>query len=359
MDAGDADFDADSGVAGIDVAGIDVVAVAAWFAANVPEHPPPLQFTRIAGGHSNLTFAVVDGDGDRCVLRRPPLGHRLASAHDVLREHRVMGALAATDVPVPLMLGACADETVNGAPFYVMSYIDGAVLHDRADVPGALADTDARRRAGEQVVDVLAALHAVEPDAVGLGELARRTGYLERQLKRWSGQWTASKTRELPAMERLHEWLVTNRPTDGPGGIVHGDYRLGNMIIGPDGTVRAILDWELCTLGDPLADLSYLLRTWTAPDEPTVTASFEPPTRAGGFRTRDELVDRYVQRTGRAIGDLDYYLAFNAWRSAAISEGVYRRYIDGSLGAPPPDVERYARSVEQSAADGLTAAGLG
>lgn len=332
-------------------------AVAAWLVREVPGLVAPLRLVRVAGGHSCLTFVVTDAAGERVVLRRPPLGHVLASAHDVLREHRIMGALAGTGVPVPRMLAACDDRAVLDAPFYVMSHVDGVVLHDASTVRAALPDEAARRRAGESMVDAMAALHAVDVDAVGLGDLARRGGYLERQLKRWHTQWEASKTRELPSMERLHGWLVANRPDELPAAIAHGDFRLGNALHAPDGRVRAVLDWELCTLGDPRADLTYLLRSWVQPDEP-VASSVEAPTRAGGFPTRAELVARYEARTGLTLTDLDYWTAFHAWRSASISEGVYRRYVDGKMGERPADVEVYARSVELSAAAGLRAAGI-
>lgn len=331
--------------------------VAAWLLTRVHDLTGPLRFVRVAGGHSCLTFVVTDATGRRVVLRRPPLGHVLASAHDVLREHRIMDALRDTAVPVPRMIGACDDRAVLDAPFYVMAHVDGAVLHDAATARAALADHAARRAASESMVDALVALHGVDPDAVGLGDLSRRTGYLERQLKRWHGQWLASKTRDLPAMERLHAWLEANRPSEGPTRIVHGDFRLGNAIHGPDGRVLAVLDWELCSLGDARADLSYLLRAWVAPDEPMVS-SVEAPTRAGGFLTRDELVRRYEQGAGTRLTDLGYWQAFHAWRSASISEGVYRRYVDGNMGDRPADVEVYARSVELGAAAGLQAAGL-
>jgi aminoglycoside phosphotransferase (APT) family kinase protein len=292
------------------------------------------------------------------VLRRPPLGHVLATAHDVAREHRIMKALQDTDVPVPRMLGVCEDNEVNEAPFYVMGYVDGIVLHSADDVRRHLPSTEARERAADTMVDALVALHNVDVDAVGLGDLSRRSGYLDRQLKRWSTQWEASKTRELPAMEQLHAWLVEHRPAepDQPR-IVHGDFRLGNALHAPDGTTLAILDWELCTLGDPLADVSYLLRSWASPEDPPGDSS-DPATRAGGFPSRDEIAARYAQRSGRSIADLDYWMAFNAWRSAAIAEGVYRRYIDGKMGELPEDVERYARGVEAGAQSGLHAAGL-
>ncbi len=339
-------------------AGIDAPKVTAWFAEHVPAASAPLAFERVAGGHSCLTYVVTDADGERFVLRRPPLGHVLATAHDVAREHHIMGGLADTPVPVPRMLGVCTDPAVNDAPFYVMSYIDGAVLHDAAVVAEVLPTTAVRRRASEQLADVLAALHAVDIDDVGLGDLARSASYLDRQLKRWSGQWAASKTRELPGMERLHEWLVDNRPDESETTIVHGDYRFGNMLLGGDGTLRGVLDWELCTVGPPLADLSYLLRSWASPDDPP-GVNMDPPTRAGGFLTAAELTERYAAASGRDIGDLDYWVAFNAWRSAAIGEGVYRRYIDGKMGALPDNVDAYARSVEHGVQAGLVAAGLG
>ena len=340
-----------------EIAGIDAGPVTAWFAEHVPEAVAPLSFSRVAGGHSCLTFVVTDADGRRFVLRRPPLGIVLETAHDVRREHRIMSALAGTDVPVPEMLGVCEDVTVNDCPFFVMRFVEGVVLHDADTVATALPSGDARRRACESMVDALVALHAINPDDVGLGDLSRPSGYLDRQLRRWSSQWTASKTRELPDMEQLHAWLVENRPEDPPARIVHGDFRLGNALLGLDGQVRAMLDWELCSLGDPLADVSYLVRSWAAPED-AAGGTQDPPTRAGGFPSKAEVIARYEERSGRSLGDLDYWLAFNAWRSAAIAEGVYRRYVDGAMGEIPANLEQYARGVEASVQDGVAAAGL-
>jgi aminoglycoside phosphotransferase (APT) family kinase protein len=336
--------------------GIDPGPVEAWFREHVPEARPSLRYERVAGGHSCLTYVVTDGRGERYVLRRPPLGTVLATAHDVAREHRVMSALQSTAVPVPRMLGLCEDDRVNGAPFYVMSYVEGVVPHTARDTERLLPSHAARRRAAETLVDALVVLHALDIDGVGLGGFARRSGYLDRQLRRWSAQWEASRTRELPAMERLHAWLVEHRPAEPETCIVHGDVRLGNALHAPDGTTLAVLDWELSTLGDPLADVSYLLRSWATPEE--AAGGEGPPAAATGFPTRDELAERYAVASGRALDDLDYWIALNAWRSAAISEGVYRRYIDGMMGDPPPNVERYARAVEISAHQGLIAAGL-
>jgi aminoglycoside phosphotransferase (APT) family kinase protein len=336
--------------------GIDPGPVERWFGEHVPEARPPLRYERVAGGHSCLTYVVTDGEGERYVLRRPPLGTVLATAHDVAREHRVMSALQGTAVPVPPMLGLCRDDGVNGAPFYVMGYVDGVVPHTAGDAERLLGSHAARRRAAETMVDALVALHAVDVDAVGLDDFARRRGYLDRQLRRWSTQWEASKTRELPAMERLHAWLVEHVPTEPEAGIVHGDFRLGNALHAPDGTTLAVLDWELSTLGDPLADVSYLLRSWAPPDQ--AAGGQGPPAAAEGFPRADELAERYATASGRTLDDLDYWMALNAWRSAAIAEGVYRRYIDGKMGEAPPDVERYARSVEITVHLGLVSAGL-
>lgn len=337
--------------------GIDVDAVTRWFAAHVPTAVPPLQFDRVAGGHSCLTYVVIDATGERRVLRRPPLGTVLDSAHDVAREHRVMAALDGTGVPVPRMLGLCADLDVNGAPFYVMSHVAGVVVHDAADVVERLPSEESRRRAAESLVDALVALHGVNVEAVGLGDLRRPTTFIDRQLKRWSRQWEASRTRDLPGMDVLRTWLYERRPAEPRVGIVHGDYRLGNLIHGEDGTVRAILDWELCSVGDPLADVSYLLNSWlsrdeVAPDRPAAASS------APGFPTRAEIAERYAAQSGRDLADLDYWAAFHAWRSAAICEGVYRRYLDGDMGAVPDDVDRYRMMVEQGCERGLRAAGL-
>jgi aminoglycoside phosphotransferase (APT) family kinase protein len=337
--------------------GVDAGPVEAWFRAHVPGARPPLRYERVAGGHSCLTYVVTDSLGGRFVLRRPPLGRVLATAHDVAREHRVMSALQGTPVPVPPMLGLCTDPGVNGAPFYVMGFVDGVVLHTAADGEGLLASPAARRRAAETMVDALVALHDVDVDAVGLGDYARREGYLDRQLRRWAAQWAASQTRELPAMERLHAWLERNRPRPEPeAGVVHGDFRLGNALHAPDGTTLAVLDWELSTLGDPLADVSYLLRSWATPDE--AAGGEGPPAAAPGFPTVDELAERYAAGSGRSLDHLRYWTALNAWRSAAIAEGVYRRYVDGNMGEAPPDVAKYARLVEITAHQGLLAAGL-
>jgi aminoglycoside phosphotransferase (APT) family kinase protein len=335
-------------------AGIDRAAVTAWYAGHVPEAAAPLSFHRVAGGHSCLTYIVTDADGDRTVLRRPPIGHVLATAHDVAREHRIMAALQDTGVPVPRMIALCTDPDVNEAPFYVMAHVDGPVLHTVHDAETLLADDAARRRAGETLIDALVALHAVDPDDVGLGDLSKRTGYVGRQLKRWSQQWEGSRSREVPGMDAMHAWLLEHQPADTPPRIVHGDYRLGNCIHGPDGAVVAMLDWELCALGDPLADVSYLLRAWGE----TAANGDRSTSCASGFPTKDEMLARYEAGSGRSLDDLTFWTVFHSFRSAAIVDGVYRRYLDGKMANATEDPTRYRDQVDALVAAGTAAAGL-
>lgn len=311
--------------------GIEYDRVSAWLTEHVEGAVPPFDFALITGGRSNLTFAVTDGAGNRYVLRRPPTGHVLATAHDMEREHRIVSAVGQTDVPVPRTLGLCTDESVNGAPFYVMEFVDGVVL----DSPeGAVALPERlRSAASEHLIDVLADLHAVDIDAIGLGDLARRDGYIERQLKRWSGQWAKSKTRDVPVVDDVAARLAANVPDQQGVSIAHGDYRFGNCLVDPEnGRVTAVLDWELCTLGDPLADLGYLGVYWVKPDG---EGRHNDPTSASGFPSYESIVERYAAKTGRDVSNIDYYVAFSHWRLGVISEGVYARYVNGAMGDTP------------------------
>jgi aminoglycoside phosphotransferase (APT) family kinase protein len=311
------------------VQGIDVARVSSWLDANIAGASSPYQFSLIAGGRSNLTYTVTDANGARCVLRRPPLAQVLATAHDMGREHRIISAVGQTDVPVPKALGLCADTEVNGAPFYVMSYVDGVVLDspDRAaELPLGL-----RPHVSEHLFDVLADLHAVDVDEVGLGDLAKREGYVERQVKRWSQQWEQSKTRELASIDEVAQALRRHMPTQHGVSIAHGDFRFGNCLTDVDrGRINAVLDWELCTLGDPLADVGYIGVYWY--DGNPALARANDPTSAGGFPTYADLLERYSRRTGRDLSGIGYYIAFSCWRLAVISEGVYSRYVHGAMG---------------------------
>jgi aminoglycoside phosphotransferase (APT) family kinase protein len=309
--------------------GIDVERVTAWLVEHIDGATAPFQFSTIAGGRSNLTFTVTGADGTRFVLRRPPTGAVLATAHDMAREHKIISAVGTTDVPVPPALGLCTDDAVNGAPFYVMGFVDGVVLDSAAK--GAAMTPEARRAAGFDLIDVLADLHAVDVDAVGLGDLAKREGYVERQVKRWSTQWERSKTRELPAVEEVARRLAERFPTQQGVSIAHGDYRFGNVLTDTErGCVNAVLDWELCTLGDPLADVGYIGVYWADPG--TDQARPNDPTGIEGFPSYAELLERYETRTGRDLSGIDYYIAFGSFRLAVISEGVYARYLHGAMG---------------------------
>ena len=331
-----------------DVAGIDVDSVTAWLTEHVDGARAPFRFEVIAGGHSNLTYLVQGSDGRRLVLRRPPLGHVLASAHDMGREHRIIAGLQGSGVPIPPALGYCDDEAVNGAPFYVMAYVDGVVVRDRATADRALSP-EARARASESIVDTMAAIHAVDLDAAGLADLGRHEGYIARQLKRWYGQWNLQKTRELPLVDQVHDALAACIPPQGSATIVHGDYRLDNTIVSPSGDVRAVLDWEICTLGDPLADLGLLEVYWTGPDDEQ-SAWAGQSTTAPGFWNRHRLAERYAEVSGRDISDLDFYVAFGFWKLACILEGVYARYLGGALGdRDPRELQVFKDQVDAAA----------
>ncbi len=310
--------------------GLDIEPVSNWLVANIPGAHAPFTFSLIAGGRSNLTFMVTGSDGTQFVLRRPPLGHVLATAHDMAREFRIIAAVGRTSVPVPPALGLCTDGAVNGVPFYVMGYVEGSVM----DSPERAAplSMDLRVSASEHLIDVLADLHAVDVDEVGLGDLAKREGYVARQVKRWSTQWAQSKTRELPAIDEVARLLGERLPEQRGVSIAHGDYRFGNCLTNMEaGRIAAVLDWELCTLGDPLADVGYLGVYWFNGDVATSRAN--DPTPAGGFLTYEDLLQRYALRTGRDLSGIGYYVAFSCWRLAVISEGVYARYLHGAMGA--------------------------
>jgi aminoglycoside phosphotransferase (APT) family kinase protein len=341
---------------GIDPPGIDPAGVTAWFRAEVPGVRPPLEFEPIAGGRSNLTYRVRDAARASFVLRRPPLHGVLPSAHDMGREHLVISALAGTAVPVPATLGLCQDPAVTGAPFYVMADVEGVVPRDEATVAAAL-DEPARAAAAASLVDALVALHAVDPDAVGLGQLGRREGYLERQLGRWKRQLEQSRTRELPLLDEVHRRLSATVPAQvGQARIVHGDFRLDNVILSPAGRVLAVLDWELCTLGDPLADVGLLQVYWAEPgdDSPPLGAA---PTAMPGFPSRAALADAYAAGSGRDLARLDYYLAFGYWKLAVILEGVHARHAAGAYGQGDDTWRRFDDVVVELGERALAATG--
>jgi aminoglycoside phosphotransferase (APT) family kinase protein len=262
------------------------------------------------------------------------------------REHRVIAALQETPVPVPPVAGLCEDDSVNGAPFYVMGFVEGPIL--RSAEEAERFEEPQRRAIGERVVDTLVAIHEVDPDAVGLGDLGRKEAYVERQLRRWHGQWEKSKTRELPAVDAVHERLAARIPEQGPATIVHGDYRLDNMILSPSGEVGAVVDWELCTLGDPLADVGMLLVYWSQAGDDFMPL-FAPARIAPGFPTRDDIRERYAERSGRDLTQIDFFVALGFWKLAIILEGVYARYASGQYGQTDEGFQEFAKIVERLA----------
>lgn len=306
--------------------GLDLAALTTWLDAERPGlRQGPLTASRITGGFSNLTYRV-DDDVHRWAVRRPPLSHVLPTAHDMSREFRIISALAPTTVPVAGPVAMCEDPEVMGAPFYVMDFVDGAVL-DRPEVLADL-DADAAARACAVLVDVLLDLHSLDPAEVGLATLGRPEGFLERQVRRWTSQWEASQTQERPQLRPLVEGLAANVPTQSPAGVVHGDYRLTNVIYDhPVETIAAVVDWEMATVGDPLADLGLM----AVYQELSNVGGFVMPSLGTdrGFWTPQQMIDRYAAGTDRDLDALDWYLAFSWFKLAVISEGIHARFLQG------------------------------
>ncbi|MFB8772650.1 phosphotransferase family protein [Streptomyces broussonetiae] len=284
----------------------------------------PLTGRLIEGGRSNLTYDVTDGTG-RWVVRRPPLGHVLATAHDMRREHRVISALHPTDVPVPRPVLLCEDEEVLGAPFYVMEFVEGTPYRTAEQL--APIGPERTRAVALSLVDTLVDLHAVDPAEVGLGDFGRPEGFLDRQLRRWGKQLDASRNRDLPGIDELHATLGRELPRSPAPAVVHGDYRLDNVLIGSDDRIRAILDWEMSTLGDPLTDLGLLVMysmPLGTPDSPVSTTAEAP-----GHPRPAELIERYAARSGRDVSEVSWYTAFAWFKLAVILEGIHYRYTLG------------------------------
>jgi len=310
-------------------AGINAENVSKWMGDAIADLRPPLQFDLITGGASNLTYSVTDSAEGHWVLRRPPTGHVLASAHDMGREHRIISALAPTNVPVAPTVGMCEDDSVNGAPFYVMDFIEGSIVFSEAD--GEAVDPDMRPVMTKSLIETLAELHSIDPASVGLDELGRHDDYCGRQLRRWKRQVDEGSDRTIPLVDELHERLGRTMPPQQGYGIVHGDYRLDNCMMAADGSVAAVLDWELCTLGDVLSDLGGMVVYWG--DNPRALGRLaDVPTRASGFGSSDEAVAMYAALSNRDVSDLPWYVAFQHWRLACITEGVRVRFAAGAMG---------------------------
>jgi aminoglycoside phosphotransferase (APT) family kinase protein len=316
-----------------DLPGLPATAVRTWLRGALPDTDIPEQWSAsiISGGLSNITYRISLPDGD-FILRRPPLGYVLPRAHDMAREYRILSALWPTSVPVPEPITLCTDPDIAGAPFYLMREVPGEIFRTAEDA--ARLTVAQRRSVGSALVDALADLHSVEPDAVGLGDYGRRDGYVARQLRTWSGQWSRSRTRDLPDMDRLLAALSARIPPDSESTIAHGDYRLDNAIIDVSGkpSVSAILDWELSTLGEPLGDLGLMLTYWhdLGDDERAQIPVAAGVTAIEGFPSGAEVATLYAQRTGRSLDQLDFYTALGTMKLAVILEGVHSRYLSGT-----------------------------
>ncbi|MDQ4004872.1 MAG: phosphotransferase family protein [Actinomycetota bacterium] len=314
---------------------VDAEALSRYLDDKVPGEGK-FEVERHQAGHSNETF-FVRRSGHEWVLRRPPRGAFLPTAHDVLREHRVLSALASATARTPKPILACDDESVIGTPFYLMERVHGVVIRD--ELP-PWANEEQRGRIGDELIDTLAELHAADWRAAGLEGWGKPTGYLERQLKRWSGQLalTMPLTRPLPDLERASAWLAEHRPESFEATIVHGDYKLDNVVFADEAPARlvAILDWEMSTIGDPIADLGYMLSLWSEPADPPDAVLSEQlgVTRLPGFRSRDELAERYRGTTGREIGDVSWYMVLAIWKLAILLEGSYARHLAGVTDDP-------------------------
>ncbi len=305
--------------------GLDLDAFAAYVLEKVPGLlQGPLQATLIAGGKSNLTYVVSDGIRD-VIVRRPPLGHVLATAHDMAREHRVISALAATEVPVPATYALCTDDSVIGAPFYVMERAPGVPYRTAAELrPLGEGRT---RGISERLVDTLVALHRIDPASVGLADFGRPEGFLSRQVARWGKQYAASRSRDLPAATALQDALAQTVPAEQPAAIVHGDYRLDNVLLDAGDNLTAVLDWEMATIGDPLTDLGILeVYQRLADIAPAVVTDVS---RAPGYLPADDMRARYAAASGRDLREITWYVALAWFKLGVILEGIHFRYLQG------------------------------
>lgn len=288
----------------------------------------PLAWRRIGDGHSNVTY-LIERDGGSVVLRRGPRPPLPRSTHDMVREARVQRILGGHGVPVPEILAVCEDTSLLGVPFYVMGRLDGTVV--TGSVPAHLSPAPQRRAAGEAVVDTLAALHGIDVSRGEPARLGNPEGYLRRQVERFRGLWDVNTTRELPAVERIADWLTRNLPSSQAASVVHGDYRMGNLMFAPRAPARvlAILDWEMAALGDPLADLGYLTATWSEAGVPPTPLELTPVTREPGHLTRRELAERYRSRTGYDLTPLPWYQTLALWKGAVFCEAIHTRWLRG------------------------------
>jgi aminoglycoside phosphotransferase (APT) family kinase protein len=333
-----------------DVVGINEPSVTAWLEANVAA-TGPCTYLLIAGGRSNLTYLVTDANGQRFALRRPPVSHVLPTAHDMVREFTVISALKPQGVPVADALALCTDEAVNERPFYVMEFVDGHILRDRHQTEVAF-DVTERAQIGPNLAATLAGLHRVDVNEAGLGELARHDGYIERQVRRWRGQYEQMHVEGVEhggIIEAVGDELASSIPTQQKVTVVHGDYRLDNTVLDDNGRVRAILDWEICTLGDPLADVGLLMDYWNEPTDAMDTLMTGGPTTAKGMSSREDLLAAYAKESELDLSDIAFYQAFGFWKLACILQGVFARYSAGAVGGDQGSVAEFPRQIRMLA----------
>lgn len=330
-----------------EIRGIDRAKVDAFLSERVAGATAPFEYELIAAGGSNLTFSVTDAAGHRWILRRPPVGRGLPTAHDMNREFRIMSALAGSAVPVPACLASCEDPEVTGAPFYVMEFVDGTILRSAAQAASFTAEQ--AEVATDSLIDVQIAFHTIDLAAVGLADLGKHEDYVGRQLKRWKQQVERDNVRDVPLLHELHGLLVERQPAEvAAPGLAHGDYRFDNCVLGADAEVAAVLDWELCTIGDPLADFAWSIRYWADPGD-DFTWLPDPPTTGAAFPRRAEVIERYAARTGFDVSALPYYEVFSWWKQSCIVEGVYARRLRGATGGmgTTGDVHAIASRVDR------------
>lgn len=326
-----------------DGASVDIGALDGWLRSQVDAVTPPVRLDVISAGRSNLAFRLTDSADRAFVLRRPPLAVAHTSAHDVLREWRIVSALSETTVPTANPVAVCDRDDVIGAPFYLVDFVPGVAL--TGPDAARLLSPDARRRAAGSVVRTLSAIHRLDVDSVGLSDWRRSGSLVERQLRRWRRQLDGYSSPAVPALQELADRLDRFRPRPQAESIVHGDFKLANMIVAEDGELAAVVDWELSAVGDPLVDLGWLVASWHQPADRGRWIT-DPPTLAGGFPGRDELIEQYAKAGGVDVSDIDYYVAFSFWRWSCINEGIRARFGSGAMGDRTIDLAAVAGQIE-------------
>ncbi len=332
-----------------DPEGYNVPAVENWIENNIEGLTPPFKWTRLEGGHSNLTYRLDDRNGKKVVIRRPPQGKLLPKAHDMSREWSVISALNLTSVPVPEAFGFCESPEVTGAWFYVMGFVEGRPLYSAKDTIDWVPEQK-RKELGCSLIDALANLHSLDPDEIGLGDLGKKENYIGRQLKTWYRSWNSSMEAanlDDPRAHELKQYFLDHMPDQGVARVVHGDFGFHNCLVGADSKIAAVVDWELSTLGDPLADLAYVLNQFPQPGY-NIPHNPEAASAPEGFPSFNDLKERYAVHTNRNLKKLDYYIGFNHWKSAAILHGVYARYIEGQKSSTGIDLDGMRNGILNS-----------